>query len=585
MAVQTTKERERARVGSALVLWDPATATTSKEEVGEVLRETLGARFWHYSLREMRDDAALTAEIQRARDEGYDLVAVAGGNSAVRKVATALADSGIPLGILPVGSTNLLATEIGVPADLFDAATILACEHRLVDIDAIGVGSRRYLLQVGIGSHLGAEGSEESEEPGPRSGLNWLGYLAGTVRNLMGKGGTRFSVTIDGQRNRIRARQIVVANVGGLGTARMRWAPGIKPTDGQLDLVVLRSRGLLGYLRLAWRLLRKGDVNRLPVSYYPVRERVVIASDTPVPVVAGRRVIQDTPLTVEVVPRAVRVIAPRDEREAVPVAVPVETRVTRRRVPLRKAFVRWFGPIGALDTAAFLAIHRMPKPAALNRLMSGMDHVMAGGDGWVLWLAAARLGSLRLLTRSMVDLAPSLWLTSAIIEFPIKFILRRERPFKTLVLSAIVGRRHKSFSFPSGHAATAFAGAWLLRRQFPRWTPFFYGTAALVAFSRVYVGVHYLSDVVVGGAAGTGLAWLLRGVQRQLTRRVRTGEGRRPTSGRYLTFVFSMIVVSHALRLLTIRRSHGVTHTAAGTSPSSVEAADSAKPAASVMHL
>jgi diacylglycerol kinase (ATP) len=553
--MQTVRERERAKVGSALVLWDPATATTGKEDVREVLQDTLGARFWRYDLREIGDDAALEGEVRRVRDEGYDLVAVAGGNSAVRRVATALSGSGIPLGILPVGSTNLLARELGIPDNLFEAAAILAGEHRLVDVDAMRVGSRQYLLQIGIGSHLGAEGSEESDDPEPRRGLNWLSYLGNTLRNLLGRGGTRYYVTIDGQRRRIRARQIVIANAGGMGAARMRWAPGIKPTDGQLDLVVLRSRGLPGYLRLAWRLLRKRNVNRLPVSCYPVRERVEIVARTPAPVVAGRRVIQDTPLTVELVPKAVKVIAPRRERP-IPIAVPVETRVSRRPVPLRTALVRWFGPIGALDTAAFLVIHRMPKHPAMNRLMKGIDHAMAGGDGWILWLTGARVRDLRRLTGSMVDLAPSLWLTSAVIEFPIKFILRRERPFKTLVLSAIVGRRHKSFSFPSGHAATAFAGAWLLARQFPRWSPFFFGTAALVAFSRVYVGVHYLSDVVVGSAAGVGLARLFRDVQRRLTRQVEVEGQHRTSSGRYLTFVFTMIVVSHALRLLTLRITH-----------------------------
>jgi diacylglycerol kinase (ATP) len=554
--MQTVRERERTKVGSVLVLWDPATATTDRLEVGKVLRETLGARFWRYELRDLGDDAALAAEIRRAVDEGYDLVAVAGGNSAVRRVATALSGSGIPLGILPVGSTNLLARELGIPEDLFEAAAILAGEHRLVEVDGMRVGSRMYLLQIGVGSHLGAEGSEEGDEPQPKKGLNWLGYLGNTLRNLLGKGGRRYSVVIDGERRRIRAKQIVIANAGGLGRARMRWAPGITSTDGQLDLVVLRSRGLAGYLRLAWRLLRKRNVNRLPVSCYPVRERVAIASHAPAPVVAGRRVIQDTPLTVEVVPRAIRVIVPREERDAIPITIPVETRVSRRRVPLHTAFVRWFGPIGALDTAAFLAIHRMPKPAPLNRLMSGIDHVMAGGDGWILWLTGAKLRNPGRLTQSMVDLAPSMWLTSAVIEFPIKFILRRERPFKTLVLSAIVGRRHKSFSFPSGHAATAFAGAWLLHRQFPRWSPFFFATAALVAFSRVYVGVHYLSDVVVGSAAGTGLAMLFRNVQHRLTRQVDPEDERQPSSGRYLTFVFAMIVVSHALRLLTLRLTH-----------------------------
>ena len=138
--------------------------------------------------------------------------------------------------------------------------------------------------------------------------------------------------------------------------------------------------------------------------------------------------------------------------------------------------------------------------------MKAIDVVMVGGDGWLLVLSIAKLRNLRVLAQAMRELAPALWLTSFVVEFPIKKVLARPRPFKTLVLSAIVGRRHQTYSLPSGHSATAFAGAWLLQRYFPRWSPVLYAGAALVAFSRVYLGVHYVTDVIIGGAVGTVLA-------------------------------------------------------------------------------
>lgn len=97
-------------------------------------------------------------------------------------------------------------------------------------------------------------------------------------------------------------------------------------------------------------------------------------------------------------------------------------------------------------------------------------------------------------------------LTSAVVNGPLKLILRRERP-----TMHVLGRQNLvvmpgSFSFPSGHAASAFAFATGVAREWPAVGAPIAGAAGLVAYSRIHNGVHYPSDVVVGAGLGIGAA-------------------------------------------------------------------------------
>ena len=67
--------------------------------------------------------------------------------------------------------------------------------------------------------------------------------------------------------------------------------------------------------------------------------------------------------------------------------------------------------------------------------------------------------------------------------------------------------KRSNASFPSSHAANAFALAAILARRWRRWAPAFVAVASLVAFSRMYLDRHWLSDVLVGAALGVFCAW------------------------------------------------------------------------------
>lgn len=188
-----------------------------------------------------------------------------------------------------------------------------------------------------------------------------------------------------------------------------------------------------------------------------------------------------------------------------------ENPATRRsRDWLTRAIIRRMGPVRRIDTRLFLLLNGLPHTELTNRAMYGLSAVMNGGGGWLLLLLPpAVLGRGRHL-RALHSVLPPLWLATMAVEFPIKRFFRRRRPFLDVVQAIAVGRKPIGFSFPSGHSAAAFAGAWLIRRHYPRLAPALFGLAGLVGFSRVYLGVHYPGDVLSGAISGVLIAELAR---------------------------------------------------------------------------
>jgi undecaprenyl-diphosphatase len=179
---------------------------------------------------------------------------------------------------------------------------------------------------------------------------------------------------------------------------------------------------------------------------------------------------------------------------------------------LREAFLKQMKPYQAVDARLFLAINHLPHSPLGNQIMYIFTMLMTSGGGWVLGLLIAALIDKRRGRRALLQVLPPLWFATLTVEYPIKYYFRRKRPFIDIVQAIAVGRKPGSYSFPSGHSASAFAGAWLLSRHYPELIPFWYALAVVTGFSRVYLGVHYPGDVLSGALAGTAIAEAARWV-------------------------------------------------------------------------
>ena len=511
----------------ALAVVNPVSGQRTPDLAREAIAAVLEPGAWELEVLETRAEhgqGRLAQRIESSIRQGCRLVIAVGGDGTVGRVAHCIAGLGdsardVSMAIVPTGTANILARELGIPLDLRAAASLLVAGHQSIALDAMRVGDRHYFTQIGIG--LDALIIEHTTREAQIK-LGRLAYMLSLARKAMGHRSHRFTFDVDGNSLRMRALQVVVANAGTLGTPPLSWGPDIAPSDGIVNLCVYSANGPTDYLKHAWVVL-SGRHRRVAMRRcLPVRRSVRIQSRVPLTAQGDGEIIGETPISVEVVPHAVRILVPspdldtEEERESEAAGAPghgppaldppeahpaAPVAADESRTP---SSAEW--TLGAIDAAWFLRINGMRRTPALDRFMASISRTMHYGEGWLAVLLLALLIRGRSAAPLIITVGVPLLLTSLTVNYPLKLMFRRKRPFISLVKAVVVGRKPSDSSFPSGHSAAAFAGAMLLTPYFPALAPIFFAIAAVVGFSRIYLGVHYPGDVILGAVAGVTLA-------------------------------------------------------------------------------
>jgi YegS/Rv2252/BmrU family lipid kinase len=188
-------------------------------------------------------EAAVAATVQ--------LIVICGGDGTVMACLSGLADSGVPVAIIPVGSGNLLARNLGIPLGLDESlATAVHGMDRRIDLGRLGDQPFAVMAGMGFDAAMMADTTE-----GMKRFAGWPAYVVSGLRHLRDPV-MRVRICIDdGPMLRRSARTVLVGNVGQL-EGGLELLPDAAADDGLLDVAVVAPRTLRDWLRVAYRITR-----------------------------------------------------------------------------------------------------------------------------------------------------------------------------------------------------------------------------------------------------------------------------------------------------------------------------------------
>lgn len=277
---------------------------------------------------------------ERAVRDGMERVLVSGGDGSVAEAAAVLAGTPVVLGVVPGGTGNLLAINLGIPTDP-EGAVQLALNGQPCPTDVGRANGHVFLIMAGMGADARMIRDADREL---KQRLGFLAYFVAAFKNLS-QSRTAYRITIDGRTFRRLAKTVLVANMGRI-TGGVQLVPEAAPATGRLEVAVLRARTLWDLLRVAVNAVVGARSSQSLLEIHHGRH-IVIETRRPQPVqVDGNDIGSTSRLEVFIEPGALQLVRPPHH----------ETDPQKRLLSTAQTEAAWkYGPIAAGAAVALCA--------------------------------------------------------------------------------------------------------------------------------------------------------------------------------------------------------------------------------------
>lgn len=299
-AVKTDKQ--------AFVVLNPSSGRADGDSLRQLLADRFGEHGWDYEVYEITGDDDVAAVVRDACARGADLVIAAGGDGTVASVVNGAWQCDTVIGILPSGTGNLLARAMTLPNTVEAALELIVGEHALQPLDLMQIGDEVFVLDVSAG--ISARAMRDTP-PERKQRFGVLAYVWPMARDIVRLRPRHFKLTIDGQPVQVRATEVLVANGAFLDKPPFPYGPPEGFNDQKLDIYILAARGLPDYLRLIWGLVRGSWKGQTALKTLTARDTITIETlRHKQPAQADGEALGTTPISLKLVPSAIRLIVP-----------------------------------------------------------------------------------------------------------------------------------------------------------------------------------------------------------------------------------------------------------------------------------